>query len=837
MKLVWNSLNERFDGVAEPLIVVIVCVWLGCAGAGEEHSVDLIAIPDQEIHVNQSLRIEILVNNPNGIPLEFSFSSAPLPSIETVTAIVGTPSGGLFTFTPLVSHVGEHLFEFTVRWQGGEDSESAFILVHSAAETAPVFLRPGSGGTYELEQDPCVNFDIEVKDDDSEEVVISEAGELPAGAEVVDLGNKRGSFFWCPTPEQVNLSARWTVLLSADDGEHPSTEKSYIAVLRTPQKEDCPGEPPTVTIVSPEKGEQVAGMGVGYQVVLTAVDELGLREPPLLYYSENGPADEESLDLTGFEQVVCQEETGQWSCWIPDLGLIFDEERLVYIVASVTDNDDPSGTLCDHTTDSELLRFVALGVPPEEALGLCEPCGQSEACETGTCGFIDLESLCLQPCDDSLCSMADCVEVTSAEGLLVSVCMEEEASCASIEPGSCDDDAYEENDDLLSATMLTWDDLEGIICSDDADYFQFYVLPDEEIEVTLSGFLNEEGDLDIYLSDDADVLLGSSAGLTNEERVVLNNYEGWAYLLVEGFMGDGNSYQLTLDRRDSEACEEDILEPNDSPDTATTLLPSSLYEGMICPDNADYMAFDVVAPAHVNIFLLFEYEETDLDLELYDPYGALIGVSLHSDSDEEIDLDVGVSGTYIMRVYGYLDATGEYLAEVTVSSISQCTADADCPLGTYCGESGCVEGTCDAYEDCPTTHVCPFSSPDESTSYCGLRCIGDEDCRALESCKQFFEGWACGVFGSGSTGSSCSGHQDCAAALGCVPWINGYCAAVGCSESGQCQVGSYCVSRDGLNYCLQDCWESDDLCRVAEGYECEILYDTEDSLQFACVPG
>ncbi len=49
------------------------------------------------------------------------------------------------------------------------------------ADSAPIFLRPGPGGTFDLSRDPCVHFDVEVRDDDSAEVALSVEG-APEGA-------------------------------------------------------------------------------------------------------------------------------------------------------------------------------------------------------------------------------------------------------------------------------------------------------------------------------------------------------------------------------------------------------------------------------------------------------------------------------------------------------------------------------------------------------------------------------------------------------------------------------------------------------------------------------
>ena len=41
---------------------------------------------------------------------------------------------------------------------------------------------------------------------------------------------------------------------------------------------------------------------------------------------------------------------------------------------------------------------------------------------------------------------------------------------------------------------------------------------------------------------------------------------------------------------------------------------------------------------------------------------------------------------------------------------------------------------------------------------------------------------------------------------------------------------------DGETQCVLDCLVSDDVCRLAEGYVCDIVEDVSLELRFACVP-
>ena len=72
--------------------------------------------------------------------------------------------------------------------------------------------------------------------------------------------------------------------LEADDGEHEATALNFVIVLRSGSKEGCPGAAPRVDVLTPSEGARVENRG-GYEVTASVSDDMGLRDPPLLYYS------------------------------------------------------------------------------------------------------------------------------------------------------------------------------------------------------------------------------------------------------------------------------------------------------------------------------------------------------------------------------------------------------------------------------------------------------------------------------------------------------------------------------------------------------------------------
>src|SRR5690606_28421877 len=167
-------------------------------------------IDAQTVRVNETLSLLLAVENPDGLPLEFDVSGPELPSFDEVTLLSETPTGAVFRWTPLASHVGQHELTFTIKSSAGSDSQSVVIDVQPANNAAPVFLRPGFGGTFDIARDPCARFDVEVRDDDSTNVEIRPRAPLPEGATLQPNADnsKRALFEWCPNDEQMQRSLR-----------------------------------------------------------------------------------------------------------------------------------------------------------------------------------------------------------------------------------------------------------------------------------------------------------------------------------------------------------------------------------------------------------------------------------------------------------------------------------------------------------------------------------------------------------------------------------------------------------------------------------------------------
>ena len=807
-----------------------------CAqGAGPQ----LETIAPQTVAVHETLRITLSVRNGGGEDLSFRYEGPELPGLERTASLSGSGTSAEFRWSPLSSHVGTHEFTFVLLGSGGDekDRKSVVIEVVPSADAAPVFLRPGAGGTYDLERDPCVMFDIEVRDDDTSDVDIRASGTLPEGALVAREGPKRARFDWCPTPDQIAAAERWNVSLEADDGDHAATEHEYIVVLRSGPKEGCPGGAPVVTILSPSEGAS-ASSEPGYTVRIEATDDMGLRDAPLLYWSSSVPDDLDKPDVTMFEQVTAIPDGSDWRARIPPLGLADGAEQTIYLVASATDNDDATGTLCDHRTDSALRRFVAVGSSSAGGAPVCDPCSASSECASAVCATSSVGRRCLESCaGGASCGSGTCSDHVTAEGAIVRACGTAADVCDGGGGGPCVDDGREPNDSVSGATTAPDSLTDGQICAYNDDYFRISAATGTEVTVTVDGFVHSAGDIDLQLLSSTGTILASSASTSSTESADHCLADGGAiYARVFGYRGAENDYDMRVTRTAGACCLDDTGEDDDTRTTARSM-SGTAFDGTICPGDDDFVRFSVSGPSNVQLFITFDDSMGDLDLELYGPTGSIVGSSRGTGDTESIDVDVTATGTYVARVYGFRDAAGDYLGELTLTAMSGCTTTYECPADEMCRSGSCVSDSCTSTSACPTGHVCPVAGPGSPTSHCGAACSFNADCRSVEACKWFPEGRYCGRRGSGQNGDPCTTFASCGGQRACLPWSGGYCARVGCASNSDCESGTWCVAVGAENVCAKDCLASDDICRLSEGYQCAFDTDVGGSFQFVCIPG
>jgi hypothetical protein len=207
-----------------PLVIAL-------AACGNGEPPDIVGLGDQTAVVGQQFMLELDGVDPDGDNLVYTVE-ADIP-LEGNASMTQTPTGkGLFRWTPIASDVGAHGFDFTVSDGSNDTTITITIDVRAASGGVPVFRQPlGAGRVVNLANEPCVMLDIVVEDQDTAQVTIGEEEPLIAGATLTQLDGTTATWRWCPSPAQVAETDRYTLVLSADDGDNPKTIKMYVLVL------------------------------------------------------------------------------------------------------------------------------------------------------------------------------------------------------------------------------------------------------------------------------------------------------------------------------------------------------------------------------------------------------------------------------------------------------------------------------------------------------------------------------------------------------------------------------------------------------------------------------
>lgn len=627
-------------------VLPLVLLLAACESGG---AVDLLPLDPQEVRVSETLTLSLPVQNPTGraITLRIEPPMPSIPAFESVTSLTSSPSGGEFRWTPLASHIreGGHELIFVVSGADGTelDRERVVVRVLPSDDSAPGFLRPGAGGTFDLSRETCVRFDVEVRDDDSAFVEIRERTDLPEGATFSSTGPKSADFEWCPTRDQIGASQRWTIAMEADDGDHPPVPHDFVVVLRSGGGTGCSGAPPAIALVAPLSGERITSSS-GYEVSARVTDDLGLRDAPLLYWTTEAPDDPSAPDITSFNQVVFTEDASERDLYrarIPSLGLAVGGEARVWYLVSATDNDDAMGTACDHAIDSALIQFDAVGGAGGGGdLGQCTPCTASTECASGICIAAAGGARCLTSCAAGTpCVAGTCAGRVTVEGATREACGDVATVCGG-GTGTCTDDSLEPNDSIAMATRVStarYDDLQ--ICSGNSDYFRIDGSFRELVTVRVEGFRHADGDLDLRLRSASGTIVASSAGTADTEMASYCMGDGESvFAQVFGYRTAQNGYDLVITREAGACCRDDDGEPDDTPATARPLDPGGDFSGSICPMDDDHIAIDVAGGARIEIDLVFDGAMGDIDLALLSPEGTELRRSAGTGDSERIDL-------------------------------------------------------------------------------------------------------------------------------------------------------------------------------------------------------
>lgn len=649
------------------------------------------AVDDQVAAVGTELVITLRATDPDGDDLSYDFA-ADLDGIDERASISERPDGtAVFRFTPLGADVGEWPFDFTTSDGTHADTVTATIDIRTALEgTAPLFREPlGSGTTLDLGVTDCLDLEIVVEDQDDAAVTIGQAEPLIEDAVLEQVTGLTARWQWCPNKDQL-AQDRFPLTLFADDGENEPVLKNYLIVLRPGDGAECPGKGPTIM-------HEPSDLSTVLDLELTAEvsDDLGLKGPPLVYYSleePREPIDFSELQLVEMELQSGDMQLGIWAATVPNpvAGESEGTTADFYYLFSAVDDDDAEGE-CDHLTDLPDMGAFAIEVTNPGGSGgadVCEPCSADVQCggDADLCAVVGDrgETHCLAACGGGCDDGFACTEVTSVDGVTAEQCLP--PACGDEPPPQCEDDDREENDTRAQASMqgpIDPESIEGLTyCEGDEDWFRLNVTEDGTVGGLISGG-SGDADLDLGLYDIGGAELETAATGGSDEVLEACVSPGTYYLRVFSGGEGRRDYDLlyTFDAENcAGVCQDDSAEDDDTPAQAPTVsLPFASSDREVCSNDADYHAVELNTGDTLIADMTFDHANGDLDFHFHDTDGTDLtpcpgacspGNGQSATDDEHLEWTIDTAGcapcTFYLSVQGYLGAANVYDLDITV---------------------------------------------------------------------------------------------------------------------------------------------------------------------------
>ena len=284
---------------------------------------------------------------------------------------------------------------------------------------------------------------------------------------------------------------------------------------------------------------------------------------------------------------------------------------------------------------------------------------------------------------------------------------------------TCAGDGFEPNDTDAAAVTITPGSHAGLTaCPDDGwDWYAVPLVTGETIDVQLT-FAHAEGDIDLEVFDPAGTSLGGSWTSTDDETAgtFTAAVDGDHLIAVELYADTGsvpgNSYDMDVNVGGAPICTPDALEPNDT-EAAANLLSAGTQTGLTaCDTDDDWYAIDLAIGAELTVDVLFSAAEGDIDIEVFDPSGASLGMGNSVTDDETVGpITAATAGLHTVQVALFGDSGSvpgnPYDMDLTVSS-PVCVDDGyepndsdstawTLPAGSYAGLSVCDTSTEDWY--------------------------------------------------------------------------------------------------------------------------------------------
>ncbi|HMV65717.1 MAG TPA: MopE-related protein, partial [Myxococcota bacterium] len=237
---------------------------------------------------------------------------------------------------------------------------------------------------------------------------------------------------------------------------------------------------------------------------------------------------------------------------------------------------------------------------------------------------------------------------------------------------SCSDD-WMDNDTLQTALRtINYDCYTIQMCADDVDYYALTVAPDESARFEVL-FTGASGDLNVRLLDASGAVVAtgqtmstgefveffSVAGGTYYLEVTLNTSPGAPPVAAAGVTYDVHVFTIGQ-------CVEDVYDEsgagNDSLETATPITGISANGGMVsligmqsCGTDEDWYAVTLLPNERLRAHVVFEHDDGDIDIRLYDNQWRLKTSSEGATDVESVTFAASTGGTYYLQVFTYWD--------------------------------------------------------------------------------------------------------------------------------------------------------------------------------------
>jgi len=656
-------------------------------------------------------------------------------------------------------------------------------------------------------------LEIEAKgtDADQDELTYSVYGDIPGGAK---FDKTTHVFTWVP------LQADTTVYLTfaVSDGQDMDRETVQIKVVS-----EKVGHPPVFEEISDQQIE----VGIPFSLQLEASDpdgdslEFGIMgvKPPVSevnvvtgLFTWTPPAD---LDGSMIEVTFVVSD-----------GVFKDKSDVRFLVGEVAGGSPPEFEkpgLKEAEVGKQLVFVVKASDPDGQAVTLGVesglPAGAVFDSTTGTFEWTPGAS-----------DEGHTVEVkfSASDGMFTTFLIVKIHVLPGDKPPSCVDDQFEPNNVAEQAKSLSPGNYSLSICDTemspvDSDWFFLSLGAGQEVSVRLE-FEHDLGDIDMALAKNENDLpvAAASDGTTDVEEFSYVSETGGEFLLLVYGVGTNkysNPYDLELTVSESQQCNDDPLEPDDSTGEATLIqeLEKTFTDMVLCPDDDDF--FEVPLEKGDMLLAAASPKTGALEMDLRDGDGKSIDHAGPGSGPLTVGADdVDVTGSYFVHVHSGSEASYSFEILVDKAPPEGCSPKS-CPTGDVCDpDTGeCVFDFCSGSGDCPANMPC-------IQTYCVDDCGSHDDCRPEYLCKAFPQGKFCGVSGDKQSGEECLYFSQCADERVCLfDDMGGYCAVYGCSEDWDCPLDAWCVEESGLgdvfNYCAAECDQG--ACPGSSNFSCQ----------------